>query len=91
MISQALQLKPATVEIGGTSFTVTRPSVLDMIDALEQSRKAPETLLAWLVLRHVRDGAFPMFASLDEVLACDVHAISALGQKIQAFYEEGRD
>jgi hypothetical protein len=91
MISEALQLKPATVAVGGTVFTVTRPSVLDMIDALEQSKRAPDQMLAWLVWRHTRDGSGPMFATLEEVLACDVHAVSRLGQGIQALYEEGRD
>lgn len=92
MISDALQLKPAAVEVNGSTIAVTRPSVLDMIDALEHSRKTPETMLAWLVLRHARTSAgAPMFATLEEVLACDVHAVSRLGQGIQALYEEGRD
>lgn len=92
MIRDALTLKPAEIEVGGTRYTVSRPSVLDMIEALEHSRTAPQTMLPWLVFRHLleADGS-RAFGSLDEVLACDVHAVSAIGQRVQLLYEEGRD
>lgn len=92
MISDALRLRPATVAVGAETIAVSRPSVLDMIDALEHSRTSPDTMLPWLVLRHARDAAgAPMFSTLEEVMECDMHAVSALGQGIQRLYEEGRD
>jgi len=91
MISDALRMKPAEIEVGGTRYRVSRPSVLDMIDALEHSRQSPQTMLAWLVWRHLleQDGS-RAFETLDQVLACDAHAVTAIGQQVQLFYEEGR-
>lgn len=92
MISEALKLSPASVTVNGAVIAVTRPSVLDMLDALEHSKRSPDTMLAWLVHRHARGpSGLPMFDSIEAVLACDLHAIAALGQGIQKLYEEGRD
>jgi hypothetical protein len=92
MISDAFTLKPATISMpDGSSMTVRRPSALDMIEAIAESKRAPETFGAWLVYRHARDGDAPMFATLDEVLKCDAHAVAAVSAAIQRLYEEGRD
>ena len=92
MISPAFLLHDAVVALpDGTTITVARPSALDMIEAIRESKANPDTFGAWLVYRHARVDGGPMFASLDEVLRGDAHAVAAVSAGIQKLYEEGRD
>lgn len=92
MISDAFTLRNAEVTLpGGMTIAVRRPSALDMVEAIQQSKSAPDTFAAWLVYRHALDGGGPMFASLDEVLRSDALAVAAASAGIQNLYEEGRD
>lgn len=92
MISDAFNLRNAEIVLpGGVKIAVRRPSALDMVEAIQQSKSAPETFGAWLVYRHALADGGPMFASIDEVLRSDAHAVAAASAGIQRLYEEGRD
>ena|GEM_PF-4079148 len=92
MISDAFTLRNAEITLpGGVTIAVRRPSALDMVEAIQQSKAAPDTFAAWLVYRHALDSGGPMFASLDEVLRSDALAVAAASAGIQKLYEEGRD
>lgn len=92
MISDAFTLRNAEIVLPDLStLIVRRPSALDMVEAIQRSKESPETFGAWLVYRHALDGAGPMFASVDEVLRGDAHAVAAASAGIQRLYEEGRD
>ena len=92
MISDAFQLKPASVALpDGEQVRLRRPTALDMIDAIQEARERPETFAAWLVLRHTLAEDGPMFGSIEDVLAADGHAVAAVSNAIQGLYEQGRD
>lgn len=92
MISDAFRLQDATITLpNGATVVARRPSALDMVEALRESRDNPDTLGIWLVWRHLRHGDGPMFATMDEVMRSDGRAVSAASEAIQKLYEEGRD
>jgi len=92
MISDAFTLRDATISMPtGETVVARRPSALDMVEALRESRERPETLGAWLVWRHLRHGGAPMFATVEEVLRSDGRAVASASEAIQKLYEEGRD
>jgi hypothetical protein len=90
-IRDALTLKPKTVEIDGQAVTLKRPSALDLLEALEESKRAPERLYLWLVWRHLIEDGRPVFASADEVAGCDARMVQLIGKQCELLYEEGRD
>jgi hypothetical protein len=90
-IRDALTLKPKTVEIDGHSVTLVRPSALDLLEALEESKRAPERLYLWLVARHLIEDGRPVFASAEEVGRADAVLVQKIGRQCELLYEEGRD
>ena len=81
------------IEVGalGTSFTLRRPSALDLIEAMEVSAKRPESLQAWFVWRHLIENGLPVYATLEDVLKCDAIAVMDIAKHCEAIYSEGRD
>jgi hypothetical protein len=75
----------------GTAVELRRPSVLDLIEALEVSAKTPERVQAWMVLRHLVENGQLVFESVDEVLASDALVVQRIAQMAEALYSEGRD
>lgn len=75
----------------GTPVELRRPSVLDLIEALEVSAKTPERVQAWMVLRHLVENGQSVFESVDEVLASDALVVQRIAQMAEALYSEGRD
>jgi len=90
-IRDILTRKNATIVTSAGTFTATRPSCLDLIEALEVAEKNPKAMQAWFVFRHLVDGNNQVFGSIDEVLACDVHLVAELAKAIEGLYGEGRD
>lgn len=90
-IRDILTAKPKFVTVAGREVELARPSALDLLEALEQAKLKPETLLAWFVFKHLRENGQPVFLSLDEVMACDAIMVQQIGREAQALYEEGRD
>jgi predicted DNA-binding ArsR family transcriptional regulator len=75
----------------GTAVELRRPSVLDLIEALEVAAKTPERVQAWMVFRHLVENGESVFASVDEVLASDALVVQRIAQMAEALYSEGRD
>jgi len=90
-IRDALTLKPKTVDIDGHLVTLARPSALDLLEALEESKRAPERLYLWLVSRHLLENGRRVFQSPEEVGACDAMLVQKIGRQCELLYEEGRD
>ena len=90
-IRDILTAKPKFVTVAGQQVELARPSALDLLEALEQAKSKPDTLLAWFVFKHLREAGQPVFLSIDEVLACDAIVVQQIGREAQALYEEGRD
>ena len=91
-IRDALLRKPASLRLqDGTEFTVTRPSALDLIEAVEFANHSPDKLGAWLVARHLIEDGLPVFSSVDEVInECDAFAVIELGNAIESLYNQGK-
>lgn len=90
-IRDILTRKNATIVTSAGTFSATRPSCLDLIEAIEVSEKSPRQLHAWFVFRHLVDGNNQVFLSVDDVMQCDVHLVAELGKAIEGLYGEGRD
>ena len=91
-IRDALQLKAVTVTIpSGLEVTLRRPSTMDLLAAMEQSKTRPETFGAWLVQNHLIDGATKVFLSVEEVLQCDVKLVDEICIEIEKLYGEGKN
>lgn len=90
-IREALRLKNYDCEVGGEKITLRRPSAMDMIEAVEFSKKDPNKFGAWLVYNHLIEDGTKMFQSVDDVLKCDGGVIAAIALEIDKLYGEGRD
>lgn len=91
-IKDALQRKNLITKLSdGTEFTLMRPSVLDLVDAIEFSKSNPTQFHAWLVLRHLVENGSPVFSTLEEVLALDAIFVSEIAVAAEKLYGEGRD
>jgi erythromycin esterase-like protein len=90
-IRDALTLRDKTVDIGGHVVTLSRPSALDLLETLEESRRAPERLYLWLVAKHLVENGKRVFSSPEEVEKCDAILVQKIGRECEKLYEEGRD
>lgn len=90
-IRDALTLKNWRGQLNGQPIELTRPSALDLIEALEVTAKNPTHLSAWLVMRHLVEDGAPVFSSVDEVLRCDALMVQRVSALIEQLYAEGRD
>jgi hypothetical protein len=91
-IREALQLKAVTVTIpSGLEITLRRPSTMDLLAAIEQSKTKPETFGAWLVHNHLMDGVSRVFVTVEEVLQCDVKMVDEIAVEIEKLYGEGKN
>jgi len=87
-IKDALSLKPVVVTAGEHSFTLRRPSVADLAQAVEESKKAEPHFTCWLIANHLVEDGKPIFDSPEEVLACDASLITFLATKLDEIYSE---
>jgi hypothetical protein len=91
-IRDALQLKHHDVTLAsGLEVRLRRPSTLDLITAMEQSKSEPNTFGAWLVFNHLMDGYGKAFANIQEVLNCDVVLVEEIAKEIEKLYGEGKN
>jgi hypothetical protein len=91
-IRDALQLKAVTVTIpSGLEVILRRPSTMDLLAAMEQSKDKPQTFSAWLVHNHLIDNGNKVFYSVDEVMGCDVLLINEIAVEIEKLYGEGKN
>lgn len=90
-IRAALTIKNHSFTIQGNEYMVRRPSVADLVAAAEES-KGKNNFAAWLVYTHLIDSDnTQVFASIEEVLMCDVRMVERIADEIEPLYGEGRD
>jgi hypothetical protein len=87
-----LALEPVRVDVDGAVVIVSRPTLLDLIDAIEINRTRPEDGKAWQLSRHAHaeDGS-KLFSDIASAWACPAHIAALLTLKIETLYNEGRD
>lgn len=91
-IRDALQLKAVTVTIpSGIEVTLRRPSTMDLLAAVEQSKERPQTFAAWLVQNHVIEGGGRVFLTVDEVMGYDVQMVDEIAREVEKLYSEGKN
>jgi hypothetical protein len=91
-LKDALRLAPFTTKTpSGLDITVRRPNTLDLITAIEVSKKDADKFAAWLVFNHLQENGTNVFANLDEVLQCDVGLINEIASVVEKLYGEGKN
>lgn len=94
-LKAALKLEPiAYLTTNGIEVILRRPSVLDLVTAIEISKAntdTPHIFQAWLVQNHLYDGDTQVFTSTEEVLECDNGLIQELSGEIDKLYGEGKN
>jgi hypothetical protein len=91
-IRSILALEPVRIEVDGCEVVITRPTIADLVDAIEINRSTPEIGKYWQMARHVLhpDGT-RLFASVEEAARCPAHIGAAICLRIDSLYNEGRD
>lgn len=90
-LRDALKLTNKVVEVDGMEVVLRRPSIADLVEAIEVSGDPKIHFVSWTVLNHLLEGNKPMFSSLDEVMICDFRLVEKIGKEIDILYNEGRD
>lgn len=91
-IKEALTLKPFTTKTSsGLDIVLRRPSTLDLLEAMEISKKEPDKFGAWLVYNHLIENGTSVFANLDEVLQCDYELVNEIAIVVDKLYGEGKN
>lgn len=92
-IRDAIRLRPVQKTLrDGTPYVLRRPSALDLIEAIEMQKTAPDRMQAWMAHRHVLDvDLTPVWNSLDEALAAPAALVTELAMEADKLYAEGRD
>jgi len=91
-IRDILRLKPVEITIDGWHLTMARPTIMDLIEAIDINAKNPAEGRAWLLHRHLLDDlGLPVFATLDDAKQCPAHIAAPAIVAIEGLYNEGRD
>jgi hypothetical protein len=91
-IKDALKLKShKTTTASGLDILIRRPSTLDLLAAMEESKDRPNTFGAWLVFNHLIDENGKVFLSIEEVLQCDVALVEEVAREVEKLYGEGKN
>jgi len=90
-IKNALTLKNHVCSIQDHTFTLRRPSVADLAQAVSEAAKGDPHFSCWLVFNHLVEDGKPVFDTQDEVLACDGGLINFLVAEIDRLYGESQD
>ena len=91
-IRAMLALNPVRVDVDGAVVMLSRPTLADLIDAIEVNRTQPENGKAWQLSRHAHaeDGS-KLFPDIASAWSCPAHIAALLTVKIETLYNEGRD
>lgn len=91
-IRSILALEPVAIEIDGCTVLLKRPTIADLVDAIEINRTSPELGKFWQIHRHALapDGS-ALFADTDAASRCPAHLGARICVEIEALYNEGRD
>ena len=91
-IRAMLALEPVRVDVDGAEVLIKRPTLADLIDAIEVNRTQPENGKYWQLQRHTMapDGT-QLFADIAAAAQCPAHIAALLSVRIESLYNEGRD
>jgi hypothetical protein len=91
-IRDIMRLKPVEIEIDGFPLKLARPTIMDLIEALQVNATRPEEGRAWLLHRHLLDDLdLPVFCTLNDAKSCPAHIAAPAIVAIERLYNEGRD
>lgn len=87
-----LTLEPARATVRGYAFSFTRPTLLDLVEAIDASAQGVAHGRAWALHRHTRDAeGVAVFSSIDAAMQCPAALAAGLSNEIERLYNEGRD
>ena len=76
----------------GVPLQLARPTIMDLIEAIDINAKNPAEGRAWLLHRHLLDDlGLPVFFTLDDAKQCPAHIAAPAIVAIEGLYNEGRD
>jgi hypothetical protein len=91
-LTRALKGQPKPIQFAGVACELARPTVLDAVVLADFVAKNPGEDLkasAWLLARHLHRDGKPVFATLEDAMACDWNAVKPLLEQVNALYSEG--
>ena len=87
-----LSLKPVPTTVAGFDVVISRPTICDLVEAIEINEKRPSDARPWMLHRHLLDASgTPLFASVEDARLCPAHVGAEAIRKIELLYNEGRD
>lgn len=91
-IRAILKCEPVACEILGFKVLLKRPTVADLLDAIEVTAKDPGNVKPWTLHRHLLDGdGAPVFPTVEDARCCPAHFGAEACAEIEKLYNEGRD
>jgi hypothetical protein len=87
-----LALEPVPFEYMGVPLKLKRPSLIDLVEAVEANAVGTAHARAWAIHRHVLDeNGTPVFATPETALACPSGLAAKTMPMIEELYKEGSD
>lgn len=87
-----LALEPVPVDYRGARLMLKRPTLLDLVEAMEANAVGTAHARAWAIHRHVLDeNGTPVFATPETALACPSGLAAKVFPMIEGLYQEGSD
>jgi len=78
--------------IGGFEVKLKRPTIADLLDAIEINSKSPADVKPWTLHRHLLDAdGVPVFPDIESARLCPAHFGAEACAEIEKLYNEGRD
>lgn len=91
-IRAILSLQPIAAEWNGCRFEISRPTLADLVEAVDVNTKSPENARAWCLYRHCQDtDGKPLFADVADAMAAPAGFAAKVVPQIEALYNEGVD
>lgn len=91
-IGAILRLEPIPASWNGHDFQIARPTLADLVEAVDHAQKDPSSGRAWALHRHLRytDG-MPVFATVELAAHAPAGLAARFVPMIEALYNEGVD
>lgn len=91
-IKAILKNEPVACEVLGFNVYIKRPTIADLIDAIEMTAKDPTNIKPWTLHRHLLDeDGLPIFPTVEDARLCPAHFGAEACARIEALYNAGRD
>lgn len=91
-IRSILALEPIEAEYRGVRLRIDRPTLADLVEALDVQQRAPASGRAWFLYRHLKDAdGSPLFDSVEAAERAPAGLAARFVPQIEALYSEGVD